>query len=264
MTIDDNTSQETVDDDVPVSDVTEDQLAELLADPDEQDTEEDDGDEAEAEASEEDEDAEEDSDDDEAEEDDDRPRDAKGRFVAHDGRVKLPDGSTTTVEDLVQGSLRQSDYTQKTQSLAEERKKLEAQKQMKALDIQAQKAKEEAQAQGDIIKEQAQLQADQQMKVLDDQFNHFKAELDATVKREGYQKDIFIEQMRQGQRDKELSDKVSYGASEKMKSVLDDITNAVSEMARVNNAPRRITRDEQGNITGVELVVDEPKIRAVN
>lgn len=54
-----------------------------------------------------------DEDDTGAEDDDDQSE--KGRFVAGNGRVKMPDGSTTTVAELVRGNLRQADYTRKTQ-----------------------------------------------------------------------------------------------------------------------------------------------------
>lgn len=53
--------------------------------------------------------------------------DDQGRFVASNGKVRLPDGSVLTVADLVQGNLRHRDYTQKTMGLAEERRTFEAQ-----------------------------------------------------------------------------------------------------------------------------------------
>lgn len=40
-------------------------------------------------------------------------------------RVTLDDGTESTLEDLVKGNLRQSDYTRKTETLAEERRELE-------------------------------------------------------------------------------------------------------------------------------------------
>ena len=40
-------------------------------------------------------------------------------------RVTLEDGTESTLEDLVKGNLRQSDYTRKTEALAEERRELE-------------------------------------------------------------------------------------------------------------------------------------------
>lgn len=52
-----------------------------------------------------------------------------GRFVEHTARVTLPDGSTTTVKDLIDGSLRQGDYTRKTTEVAESRKQADAERQ---------------------------------------------------------------------------------------------------------------------------------------
>lgn len=61
------------------------------------------------------------ADDDEAEDDGEgEPESEQGRFVNHDARVKLADGSFTTVADLVAGSLRRDDYTRKTQETAAE------------------------------------------------------------------------------------------------------------------------------------------------
>lgn len=63
--------------------------------------------------------------DDDAEgEGDDQSSDA-GRFVADNAKVRLPDGTVTTIADLKQGSLRQADYTRKTQEIAANRKELE-------------------------------------------------------------------------------------------------------------------------------------------
>lgn len=59
--------------------------------------------------------------------DDDEPESEQGRFVADNARVKLPDGTFTTVAELKQGSLRNADYTRKTQEVAEARKATEAQ-----------------------------------------------------------------------------------------------------------------------------------------
>lgn len=52
-----------------------------------------------------------------------------GRFVEHTARVTLPDGTTTTVKDLIDGGLRQGDYTRKTQEVAELRKEFETRQQ---------------------------------------------------------------------------------------------------------------------------------------
>ena len=64
---------------------------------------------------------------DQAEEDDDEPQSEQGRFVADNARVKLPDGTFTTVAELKQGSLRNADYTRKTQEVSEQRKAVESQ-----------------------------------------------------------------------------------------------------------------------------------------
>ena len=49
-----------------------------------------------------------------------------GRFVGVDGNVRLPDGSVVKVKDLVEGNLRLSDYTRKTQEVASEKQALES------------------------------------------------------------------------------------------------------------------------------------------
>jgi len=61
------------------------------------------------------------------EEDEDEPETEQGRFVAANGRVKLPDGTVATVQDLIQGNLKDRDYRQKTMSLAEEKRAIESQ-----------------------------------------------------------------------------------------------------------------------------------------
>lgn len=60
-------------------------------------------------------------------EDEAEPETEGGRIVAHDGRVKLPDGSWSTVGDLIQGNLRDRDYRQKTMEAAEVKKTFTAQ-----------------------------------------------------------------------------------------------------------------------------------------
>lgn len=60
-------------------------------------------------------------------EDEDEPETEKGRFVAANGRVKLPDGTVATVDELIKGNLKDRDYRQKTMSLAEEKRAFEAQ-----------------------------------------------------------------------------------------------------------------------------------------
>ena len=63
---------------------------------------------------------------DDPDEESDEPEYANGRFAADNARVKLPDGTTATIAELKEGTLRQSDYTRKTQALAEERKAVES------------------------------------------------------------------------------------------------------------------------------------------
>lgn len=52
---------------------------------------------------------------------DEEPATDAGRYASHKAKVKLPDGSEVSVHDLVQGNLRQQDYTRKTQEVAAER-----------------------------------------------------------------------------------------------------------------------------------------------
>ncbi len=73
------------------------------------------------------------SEDDAAESDDDEPESEGGRFVADDAKVRLPDGTVTTVHELKRGNLREADYTRKTQETsalhsetAAQRERLEA------------------------------------------------------------------------------------------------------------------------------------------
>lgn len=69
----------------------------------------------------------EDPDADEGDEGEDKPGDYDGgRFAAYNAKVKLEDGSTVSVRDLIDGQLRQGDYTRKTQEVAEQRKAVEA------------------------------------------------------------------------------------------------------------------------------------------
>lgn len=88
------------------------------ADDELQESEEDDGEEAEGEP------------DDEGqadEEDGEEPDSEQGRFVSSNGKVKLPDGTVSTVSELIQGNLRDRDYRQKTMQASEERRALEQQ-----------------------------------------------------------------------------------------------------------------------------------------
>lgn len=60
-------------------------------------------------------------------ENDEEPESDQGRFVASNGKVRLPDGTVSTVADLIQGNLRDRDYRQKTMETAELRKSFESQ-----------------------------------------------------------------------------------------------------------------------------------------
>lgn len=64
-----------------------------------------------------------------AEDEDGEPESDQGRYVAANGKVRLPDGSTATVADLIQGNLRDRDYRQKTMAHAEVVKAFESQSQ---------------------------------------------------------------------------------------------------------------------------------------
>lgn len=59
------------------------------------------------------------------ENDDDQSQEA-GRFVADDGKVRLADGTVITVAELKRGSLREADYTRKTQEVSALREELNA------------------------------------------------------------------------------------------------------------------------------------------
>jgi hypothetical protein len=60
-------------------------------------------------------------------ENEEEPDSDQGRFVASNGKVRLPDGTVSTISDLIQGNLRDRDYRQKTMEAAEVRKTFEAQ-----------------------------------------------------------------------------------------------------------------------------------------
>lgn len=115
----------------PIASEAIDALADILDDP-EPDTEEDGANETEtkskAAGADEGEESEDDDSTDETSDGEGKagPRDASGRFVSPNSKVKLPDGSTTTIAELTSGHLRQSDYTRKTQELAEQRTAAEA------------------------------------------------------------------------------------------------------------------------------------------
>jgi hypothetical protein len=57
--------------------------------------------------------------------DQEEPESAYGRFLPDDGKVRLADGTVTTLAELKKTPLLQSDYTQKTMAIAEERKQIE-------------------------------------------------------------------------------------------------------------------------------------------
>lgn len=57
----------------------------------------------------------------------DQESDDAGKFVSPKGKVKLPDGSTVSVDELIKGNLRDGDYRRKTMELADSRKAHEAQ-----------------------------------------------------------------------------------------------------------------------------------------
>lgn len=54
------------------------------------------------------------------------PQTASGRFVAHDGRVKLPQGGETTVSELIAGYMKDGDYRQKTTDVSRQRDEIAA------------------------------------------------------------------------------------------------------------------------------------------
>jgi len=108
----------------PTQDNDEDRKAKTADEPDDSETDEpdnsgeDDADEEDGES--------EDPAGEEADEDDDKPGDYDGgRFAAYNAKVKLEDGTTVSVKNLVDGSLRQGDYTRKTQELSDSRKAFE-------------------------------------------------------------------------------------------------------------------------------------------
>lgn len=60
-------------------------------------------------------------------EDDEEPDSDHGRFVASNGKVKLPDGTVSTIADLIAGNMKERDYRQKTMELAPQRRAIEEQ-----------------------------------------------------------------------------------------------------------------------------------------
>lgn len=72
-------------------------------------------------------DTEDQAEDDEAGESDDEIESDQGRFVSDNAKVRLADGTVTTIADLKAGSLKNADYTQKTQAVAEKERTLTVQ-----------------------------------------------------------------------------------------------------------------------------------------
>ena len=62
---------------------------------------------------------------DDTEDEADEVIEAESGYVDLDAKVRLDDGSTLTVRELRDGNLRQSDYTRKTQAIADERRDIE-------------------------------------------------------------------------------------------------------------------------------------------
>ena len=58
---------------------------------------------------------------------DEEPESSQGKFVASNGKVRLPDGTVSTVSDLIAGNMKERDYRQKTMELAPQRRALEEQ-----------------------------------------------------------------------------------------------------------------------------------------
>jgi len=64
---------------------------------------------------------------DQAEDDDETEESGQGRFVADNAKVRLEDGTITSIAELKKGSLLNADYTRKTQEVAEQRRSVETQ-----------------------------------------------------------------------------------------------------------------------------------------
>ena len=93
----------------PDEEISDDDLAEGLAEEDEDNPEQEEGD----------------GTPEEPEEKPDEEEYAAGRFAADNAKTRLADGTVTTIAELKQGNLLQSDYSRKTLALAEERKTVE-------------------------------------------------------------------------------------------------------------------------------------------
>jgi PAS domain-containing protein len=102
----------------------------------------------------------------------------QGRFVGDDAKVKLADGRVVTVAELRSGSMMQSDYTRKTQELAETRRQVEA-RQAEIAQIEARVTSEREQALA-ILEQSTPVKPDPAM-LKDDPFGYWeqKAAFDA-------------------------------------------------------------------------------------
>jgi hypothetical protein len=58
------------------------------------------------------------------------PNDAAQGLVSHDAKVKLADGTVTTVAEIVRGTMRNADYTKGKTELAQERQKFDETRQL--------------------------------------------------------------------------------------------------------------------------------------
>lgn len=77
------------------------------------------------------------------EDEDEEPESSQGKFVAANGKVRLPDGTVSTVSDLIAGNMKERDYRQKTMELAPQRRALEEQSSaVKALEQQVNEQRE--------------------------------------------------------------------------------------------------------------------------
>lgn len=111
-----------------ISDILDDPAEDTREDADDAADESEDAEDKEESDADEDEDAE-DPDEKEGDEEEDQSDYVGGRFAPDSAKVNLADGTTTTIAELKRGFLREGDYTQKTQAVAEERKVIEQERQ---------------------------------------------------------------------------------------------------------------------------------------
>lgn len=77
------------------------------------------------------------------ENEDEEPESSQGKFVAANGKVRLPDGTVSTISELIAGNMKERDYRQKTMELAPQRRALEEQSSsVKALEQQVNEQRE--------------------------------------------------------------------------------------------------------------------------